>query len=273
MKLTNSYTLSRSLINRDMKPVKSYPMKNFLLLFSMIACCFSAYSQTISLSTTATTVASGTVITVKVVGETPSKYIFGINYMGVSANPYSSLLTGAVAGNATFYNRATGVPTSFPLRVSNTTSGPATVTYNFQLTPYDYINLTSLPPVNASVTVVVNQAPPPNTDLGYDMTLTTAGDYTNFTITNFAIFKYVQGSVDGYGFLWEYSTTPDFKTFKTIDKSNTPNWSISSQDLLPYDPFHPRPASDYYLTQTTYFREKVTFGGKFSYSNVVSIVR
>jgi hypothetical protein len=267
MKLTNSCTLSMTLINTDIKSVKNYPMKKFFLLFSMLTCCFSVYSQTISLMATETNVASGRVIEIKASGETSSKYILGITYRGLASVPFSSQISGAISGPAFFYNKTTGAPTSFGFGVTNNSSAPATVTYTFRVTPYDANAANSLPPVDLSVTVVVKQSPPPDTDLGYNMTLTVTGDYKSFTLQNLDIFHYDQ---DGYQ--WQYSTTPDFSTYKVVP--GTPAiYSMNSHDLLPWDPFHPRPDSDYYLTQTTYFREKITYGGKFSYSNVVAIVK
>ncbi|WP_184543765.1 hypothetical protein [Mucilaginibacter sp. FT3.2] len=130
-------------------------MKKIFLLFSIIAYCLSSTAQTISFTTTATTVASGTVITIKAVGETASKYIMGIAYWGSSLPQYYGTI-----GGATFYNKVTGTPTSFTFTVTNNGSAPGTATYTFLVTPYDAVNFTSLPPVNASVSLVVNQAPP-----------------------------------------------------------------------------------------------------------------
>lgn len=130
-------------------------MKKLFLLCSIIAYCLSSYAQTISFTTTATTVASGTVITIKAVGETSSKYIMGISYWSSSLPQYHGTI-----GSATFYNKATGAPTSFAFTVTNNGSAPGTATFTFLVTPYDAVNLTSLPAVNASVSLIVNQAPP-----------------------------------------------------------------------------------------------------------------
>jgi hypothetical protein len=136
-------------------------MKKIFLFCSIIVCCFSAKAQTLSLTTTATTVSSGYVINIKVVGETHTKEAQSYIYDGLSSVPFNGGAKGSIVGTGNFYgNSVNGTPSDFAFLVTNTSSVPLTVTYNFRIVPVDGTTSTPLSPVAASVTVVVNPAPP-----------------------------------------------------------------------------------------------------------------
>lgn len=134
-------------------------MKKILFLLSISLYCLSAFSQT--LTTTATTVTSGSTVTLTGSGESNSVYFVAEQgnsvYSTVPTNYYNNQTMGFV--NVTYYNKTTHTPTSLQFKLTSTASVPVTVKYEVIMLPYDNVNLKTLPPVNCFFTVTINPAP------------------------------------------------------------------------------------------------------------------
>jgi hypothetical protein len=204
-------------------------MKKILLIFSIITYCFSVNAQT--LTTTATTVTSGTTVVVKAAGETPSQYLMGIQYWSKSVASPNSSMSGQVSvpamTNFSWYNRAVGNPTTFQFNAVSAASIPLTVTYTFRVTPYDYVHLTSLPAVDRSITLTINPAPPNynNWFTDWDNSMRYNGSDWSTTMTwNKDLVATGTVTIEVY----------QDGVFKGVVASNIPNTGTAFKDFTPY---------------------------------------
>lgn len=107
-------------------------MKKFFLLSSILMCCLFGYGQ--SLSPSATTIESGSVVTIQGVGESSSAYFANIGIVtGItSSSPDASGSTWVSIQDAyekQTYNTITQTPTSFKIKITN-----AHPDYNYTIT-------------------------------------------------------------------------------------------------------------------------------------------
>jgi len=135
-------------------------MKKIILLFSLMAYSVISYGQTLGLTTTSTTVPTGTTITSTGTGESSSVYFKAVQAVLISVSPsqYQQNATQSAIG-ATYFNPSTHVPTSLQTKVISTAPVPITVTYDFQMVPWDAVNNKYLAPVDCNITVTINPAP------------------------------------------------------------------------------------------------------------------
>jgi len=103
-------------------------MKNFLLLFSMLLCFKSGFTQTLTASPT--TVVSGNEVTVTGVGESQVAR-FSVMYSYALSPANSSVTVEMVNGSLSYYSAATLAPTTLKLKLTSTASTAQTVSIWF----------------------------------------------------------------------------------------------------------------------------------------------